>query len=101
MYIKTSMIVREVGPDDAAEIISILNPIIESGACTALDSPMSVDFEREFIRNFPERGLFYAAIDEPGERIVGFQNIEPFAAYTNAFYHVGIIATYVDISYSR
>jgi L-amino acid N-acyltransferase YncA len=95
------MIIREVCPDDAEEIVSILNPIIESGAYTVLDSPVTVDFEREFIRNFPERGLFYAAIDEPGERIVGFQNIEPFAAYTNAFYHVGIIATYVNPSYRR
>ena len=28
--------------------------------------------------------------------IVGFQNIEPFATYTDAFAHVGIIGTYVD-----
>ena len=95
------MIVREVCPDDGEEIVGILNPIIESGAYTVLDSPVTVDFEREFIRNFPERGLFYAALDEPGNKIIGFQNIEPFAAYTNAFDHVGIIATYVALSNRR
>jgi L-amino acid N-acyltransferase YncA len=92
------MIVREVCPDDAEEIVGILNPIIESGAYTVLDSPVTADIEREFIRNFPERGLFYAALGEHGSRIIGFQNIEPFAAYTNAFDHVGIIATYVNLS---
>lgn len=95
------MIVREVCPEDAEEIVGILNPIIESGAYTVLDSPVTADFEREFIKHFPKRGLFYAALDEPGKRIIGFQNIEPFAAYTNAFDHVGIIATYVILSYRR
>jgi len=95
-----NLIVREVCPDDAEEIVGILNPIIESGAYTVLDSPVTADFEREFIRSFPERGLFYAAFDEVG-RIIGFQNVEPFADYTNAFYHVGIIATYVCLSNRR
>lgn len=95
------MIVREVCPDDAEEIVGILNPVIESGAYTVLDSPVTADFEREFIKNFPERGLFYTALDEHSKKIIGFQNIEPFAAYTSAFDHVGIIATYVNLSYRR
>ena len=94
------MVIREVRPDDAEEIVGILNPIIESGAYTVLDSPVTADYEREFIKSFPERGLFYAALDD-GRRIIGFQNVEPFAAYTNAFYHVGVIATYVALSYRR
>jgi L-amino acid N-acyltransferase YncA len=94
------MVIREVCPDDAEEIVDILNPIIESGAYTVLDSPVTADFEREFIGSFPKRGLFYAALDD-GRRIIGFQNVEPFAAKTNAFYHVGIIATYVALSYHR
>lgn len=95
------MFIREVCPDDAEEIVSILNPIIESGAYTALDSPVTVDLEQEFIKSFPKRGLFYVAQDKQSKRIIGFQDIEPFATYTNAFYHVGIIATYVDLSYRR
>lgn len=95
------MIVREVCPDDAEEIVGILNPIIESGAYTVLDLPVTADIEREFIKNFPERGLFYVALDEHDRRIIGFQNIEPFATYTNAFDHVGIIATYINLSHRR
>jgi L-amino acid N-acyltransferase YncA len=33
--------------------------------------------------------------------IVGFQNVEPFATYTAAFAHVGVIGTYVDLSEHR
>jgi len=94
-------LIREVCPDDAEDIVCILNPIIESGAYTVLDSPVTVDLEREFIKSFPKRGLFYVAQDKQSRKIIGFQNVEPFATYTNAFYHVGIVATYVDHSYRK
>jgi L-amino acid N-acyltransferase YncA len=94
-------LIREVCPGDAEDIVCILNPVIDSGAYTVLDSPVDVDFEREFIKSFPKRGLFYVAQDNHSRKIIGFQNVEPFATYTKAFYHVGIIATYVDISYRK
>jgi L-amino acid N-acyltransferase YncA len=34
-------------------------------------------------------------------RVVGFQNIEPFARYTHAFDHVGVVETYVELSCRR
>lgn len=95
------MFIREVNPDDAKDIVGILNPIIESGEYTVLDSTVTVDFEREFIKNFPKRGLFYVAQYKQSRKIIGFQNVEPFTTYTNAFYHVGIIATYVEHSHRR
>jgi RimJ/RimL family protein N-acetyltransferase len=45
------------------------------------------------------RGLFHVALH--GNRIVGFQNVEPFATYTHAFDHVGVIGTYVDLDLRR
>ncbi len=35
------------------------------------------------------------------QKVVGFQSMEPFASYTHAFDHVGVIGTYVDSSYRR
>ena len=35
------LLVRQVGPDDAEAILGILNPIIESGAYSALDTPFT------------------------------------------------------------
>ena len=93
--------VRDVCVDDAEDIASILNPIIGARIYTALDTPVTVEQEREFIRRFPERGIFHVAVEASSGRVVGFQDVEPFAAYTRAFDHVGVIGTYVDLDLHR
>ena len=96
-----NLLVREVQPNDAAAIIGILNPIIETSIYTAFDTLLTVDAEREYILNFPQRGVFHVAVRFPEQTVVGFQTMEPFATFTNAFDHVGIIGTYVDLLYRR
>lgn len=95
------LLVREVGPEDAEEIVNILNPIIEAGEYTVLDTPLTIQEERELIINFPKRGVFHVAERLEDGRIVGFQSLEPFATYTHVFDHVAIMATYVDLSLRR
>ena len=89
------MIIRDATPDDAAAVVGILNPIIEARAYTVLDTPFSVEAERQFIAQFPARGIFHVAEREDDGKVVGFQTLEPFASYTRAFDHVGITGTYV------
>jgi L-amino acid N-acyltransferase YncA len=91
--------VRPASPDDAEGIAWVLNAIIAAGIYTALDTPVTVDEERAFIERFPARGIFHVAV--AGDRVVGFQNVEPFASYTHAFDHVGVIGTYVDLAHRR
>ncbi len=95
------VLIREASPDDAAGIIGILNPIIEVGTYTVLDRTFTEEEEHEFIARFPERGIFHVAEHTQDGRIVGFQNIEPFATFTHAFDHVGGIATFVELSSRR
>jgi L-amino acid N-acyltransferase YncA len=92
--------IREARPEDAAAITEILNPIIEAGRFTALDTPFSVEAERAFLEGFPSRGIFHVAVDGTG-RVVGFQDVSPFADYTRAFDHVGVIGTFVDLALRR
>ena len=87
--------------DDAEAIVDILNPIIEAGIYTAFDTPFSVEAEREYTANFPQRGIFHVAVNTQEQQIVGFQSMEPFATYSNAFDHVGVLGTYVDLSHRR
>src|SRR5262245_32496846 len=82
--------IRDVRIEDAEAIVAILNPIIAAGIYTALDTPISVEDEKAFIRRFPARGIFHVAMDAT-RRIVGFQDVEPFADFTHAFDHVGFI----------
>lgn len=93
--------VREARPDDAGDIVNILNPIIEAGLYTVLDTPFTVEAEREFIESFPARGVFHVAERLEDNRVVGFQTIEPFATYTHAFDHVALIGTFVGLAERR
>lgn len=93
--------IRDVTIEDAEGISAILNPIIAARCYTALDTPVTIDQEREFIRTFPARGIFLAAFDAESGRIVGFQDVSPFGDFTHAFDHVGVIGTYVDLARRR
>lgn len=88
--------IRPVRVGDAEGIVNVLNPLVETGESTALDTVFTAEQERIFIRDFPVQGLFQVAEQTDGGVIVGFQNVEPFATYTAAFAHVGVIGTYVD-----
>ena len=90
--------VREVCLDDVDAIVALLNPIIETGLYTALDTPLTVEAERAFIANFPERGVFHVAERRSDGKIVGVQSVEPYGRYTRAFDHVGEIGTFVDLA---
>src|SRR5205085_8413683 len=35
------------------------------------------------------------------QQLVGFQSMEPFATYTQAFAHVGVVGTYVNLELRR
>ena len=93
--------VRDVEPSDAAGLVRVLNPIIESRCYTVLDTPVSVETEFDYIIDFQDRGIWKVAVREPDRTIVGFQVLEPYASYTRAFDHVGILGTYVDLDLRR
>jgi L-amino acid N-acyltransferase YncA len=93
--------IRDATPSDAEAIVNILNPIIAARVYTVFDAPFTADAERAFIRNFPSRGVFHVAVSRADQTVVGFQNVEPFAGYTHAFDHVGVIGTYVQLGCRR
>lgn len=94
------MKIRDVQVADAKGITEVLNPIIEEGLYTILDRTFSCEEEAEFIEQFPKNGVFTVA-ESDSSMIAGFQNVEPFASYTKAFDHVGIIGTFVDARFRR
>lgn len=95
------LLVREACPNDAEQVVAILNPIIEAGSHTVFDTPFTVEEERGYIESLPDRGIFLVAEQVASRRIVGFQSLEPFANYTNAFDHVGVLGTYVSPDHRR
>ncbi|MBC7001094.1 GNAT family N-acetyltransferase [Photobacterium sp. BZF1] len=93
--------VRLARIDDAEGMTHVLNPIVEEGLYTVLDTTFTPEEEQEFICNFPEQGILTVAQHDESLQIAGFQAVEPFANYTRVFDHVGIIGTFVDASFRR
>lgn len=93
-------LIRPAAPDDAEAIVAILNPIIEAGTYSAFDTPFTVEQERQYIAGLPPRALFHVAVGDD-RQIAGFQSMEPFATYTRAFDHVGVMGTYVAAASRR
>jgi L-amino acid N-acyltransferase YncA len=78
-----------------------LNRIIETGAYSSFDSTFSVEAEREYIAGLSPRSVFLVAVREADGRVVGFQSMDPFATWTSAFAHVGVMGTYIDLDLRR
>jgi L-amino acid N-acyltransferase YncA len=93
--------IRHAKPDDAAGIVAIFNPIIEARSMTLFDTPFSVEAERSYISGLTARDIFHVAVRAADDAIVGFQSLSPFATYTHAFDHVGVIGTYVGLANRR
>ena len=95
------IVIREAKPDDAAGIVAVFNPIIEARSFTLFDTPFSVEAERSYIEGLTARDIFHVAVRATDDVVVGFQSMSPFATYTRALDHVGIIGTYVDLQNRR
>jgi L-amino acid N-acyltransferase YncA len=95
------LLIRHAVPDDAAGIVSVFNPIIEARSFTLFDTPFTIEAERSYIAGLTERDIFHVAVRATDNTVVGFQSMAPFATYTHAFDHVGVIGTYVDSANRR
>ena len=102
--------IRLVRPGDAAGVVGVLNAIIAAGEPVAFDAQMTVEAEAAYIAGFPARGTFFVAVADErvdddrgalGGTIVGLQSVEPYAAHTHTFDHVGVIGTYVARAWRR
>jgi len=89
--------IRPATLDDAGGVLEVLNSVVQERKYSSFDRILTVEEERQFISSLGERsGLFVAELDG---RIVGFQTIEPFAAYTPSMDHVGIMGTFVHADF--
>lgn len=89
--------IRPVTLDDAKGVLEVLNSVVRERKHSSFDRILTVEEERQFIASLGERSGFFVA--ELDGRIVGFQTIEPFAAYTLAMEHVGIMGTFIHADF--
>jgi L-amino acid N-acyltransferase YncA len=89
--------VRRDDLEDAAGVAAVLNSVVAEGRFTALAGHWTPEAELAFLQSMgPRSQVFVAEIGDLGAaRIVGFQVIEPFVAYTSTMDHVAHLGTYV------
>jgi len=95
------ILIREVQSGDIGALTRIWNDIIQTGAYSALDTPLTFDDESNYLAGLAPRGFCHVAEDSHSHQVVGFQNVETFATYTHAFDHVAVIGTCIDLSRRR
>ena len=93
--------IRLVTVHDAEPIVGLLNSIIEMGTFTIISGPISVSEQVVFIRQFPEQGIFHAAVCDDSDQLVGIQDVLPVSLDERALMHVGEIATFVALDFHR
>ena len=93
--------IRPVREEDSGSIIDLLNPIIEAGKYTIMDEPFSIEDQLDFIRGFPERGVYNAAVSDDTRRVIGIQDVQPISTGVTALRHVGEISTFVSLALTR
>lgn len=90
------LFIRRAKEEDAEAILDVLNSIIQAGTCTVMAQAISLEEEVDFIRSFPDRGVFHVALCEGSGALLGLQDVVPISTEP-AFAHVGAISTFVSI----
>jgi GNAT superfamily N-acetyltransferase len=85
--------IRRATMNDARVVADLINSIIEEGELTSIYPALTVAQEEAFIAGLGPRSVIYLA--ETNGALLGMQAIEPFAPYTRAMDHVGVVATFV------
>ena len=89
--------IRTAREEDAPSMVALLNPIIRAGVYTVMDEPVTLDGQIEFIRQFPEAGIFLVAVWDGSREVLGMQDVVPVLKDSRVFGHVGEISTFVAL----
>ncbi len=91
--------IRRATMNDARAVVGLINSIVEEGELTSIYPALTLEQEEAFIAGLGPRSAIYLA--EASDALLGMQAIEPFAPYTRAMDHVGVVGTFVYRDYRR
>jgi len=78
---------------DAEGIAGVLNSVVREGGRSITGRTFTVAQERAFLRSMPKRSLLNVAL--LGRVMAGFQEVMPYATYTQTMDHVGSAGTFI------
>jgi ribosomal protein S18 acetylase RimI-like enzyme len=89
-----SFTIRRAGVADSEGILSVLKVVAAERIYSAIDRPWALDQERIYLRSLSPREATHVAVSGSGE-IIGFQNLDLWAAVVQSMSHVGQIGTFL------
>ena len=89
--------IRRVVEDDAGSIVDLLNPIIEAGIFTIMDTKCSIKDQIDFIRGLPPRSIYNIALCSETGRALGIQDLIPVSIESRVLRHVGEVSTFISL----
>jgi ribosomal protein S18 acetylase RimI-like enzyme len=85
--------IHRATPDDAEALSAIWEAVCAERVYTAVSRPFTPQQERDYILSLSDReGIFVAEVDG---QVVGFQSLDLWAKYSDAFDHVGVLGTII------
>lgn len=93
--------IRVVREEDAKSIVEILNPIIQDGCFTIMETLFSEEDQVSFIRGLPAKSVYHVAIRSENQEVLGIQDVLPYTEDRSALAHVGEISTFVSLDAHR
>ena len=85
--------IRRATADDAEAISAVWEVVCAERVYTAVNRPFTPQQERDYVASLSDReGIFLAEVDG---HTVGFQSLDLWARYTDAFDHVGVMGTII------
>jgi ribosomal protein S18 acetylase RimI-like enzyme len=85
---------------DSEGILAVLKIVAAERVYSAIDHPWALDQERLYLRSLSSREATHVAVAESGE-IIGFQNLDLWAAAVHSMSHVRQIGTFLLPAWRR
>jgi len=93
-------VIRSATEANSRGILSVLEIVAAERIFSAIDRPWSIEQERTYLRMLSPREATQIAVADSGE-IIGFQNLDLWAAFVNSMSHVGQVGTFLLPAWRR
>jgi len=93
------MVIRRATPDDASDIVSVIEVVAAERKFSAIDRPWTVEEERHYLESLSAREAIHIAVDDAGA-IAGLQVLDRWSPL-DSMSHVGTLGTFLLPAWRR
>jgi len=92
--------IRRASEADSEGVLAVLKIVAAERIYSAIDRPWALEQERIYLRSLSRREATHVAVTDSGE-VIGFQNLDLWAAVVHSMSHVGQIGTFLMPAWRR